>query len=173
MRKIAKKAKINVSNLYNYFRNKEELFQAVSDPVHLHIDNLFKRLIEYETEGSISDEQFVARLAKHAATEIGELIKKHRDQFLLIMDGSGGTKYANYKRMIISAMEAHFREHLESTGPKRKGPLKSEFIMHIIATNLMEGFLEITRHYEDDEWVDENINALLEYHMHGMRRLMK
>lgn len=173
MRKIAKKARISVSNLYNYYQNKEELFYSVTDPVHLHIDNLFKHLIEYESEEDFSNEKFVIQLTEHAATAIGELIKKYRNQFLLIMDQSSGTKYENYKRMIISAIEDHFKEHVRFTNRKKKDLRRSTFIMHLIATNLIEGFLEISRHYENDEWVDYNINALLKYHIQGISQFLK
>ncbi len=173
MRKIAKNARISVSNLYNYFRNKEELFYSVTDPVHFHIDNLFKHLIEYESEEDFSNEQFVVQLTEHAAKVIGELIKKYRNQFLLIMDRSNGTKYENYKRMIVSAIENHFKEHIKSTERKKKSTMKSSFIMHIIATNLIEGFLEISRCYKDTEFVDHNINALLKYHIKGIAQFLE
>ena len=44
----------------------------------------------------------------------------------------------------------------------------AQFIFHILARNLLEGLLEISKHYINDKWVDYNIEALMKYHVHGM-----
>jgi len=40
--------------------------------------------------------------------------------------------------------------------------------MHILAINLTEGILEITRNYKNDEWAKSNIESLMKYHIRGM-----
>jgi len=40
--------------------------------------------------------------------------------------------------------------------------------MHILAINLTEGILEITRNYKIDEWGKSNIESLMKYHIRGM-----
>jgi len=35
----------------------------------------------------------------------------------------------------------------------------------------MYGLIEIARNYKSDEWVDRNIERLIDYHLHGISHL--
>ena len=96
------------------------------------------------------------------------MIKNQRVEFLLIMDHSQGTKYEDFKNKLINIIEEHFLEHKQSNAYSTDQKLKDTFVFHILATNLLEGLLEISRHYKNDEWIDSNINALMTYHIHGI-----
>lgn len=166
MRNIAKKAQISTSNFYNYFKSKEELFYSITDPTIRKINNLLQQFIE--TERKLGEEQFFSQITQLMAKPIGKIIKTHRVELLLIMDQSQGTKYEHFKNKLINIIEEHFLEHIQSNTNLKDQKLKDTFVVHIFATNLLEGLLEISRHYKNDEWLDSNINALMTYHIHGI-----
>jgi len=168
MRTIAKNAGISVSNLYNYFKNKKDLFYSISDPFYYHLKNLLNHFFEHDANEDYKNKQFLTQFAGLTAKALGELIKINRNEFLLIMDRSEGTKYEKYKNRVILILEEHFQEHLKLAKKKKQDFVKDSFIMHIIAKNLIESLLEIARHYKNDEWVDYNINTLMKYHLSGI-----
>jgi len=63
-------------------------------------------------------------------------------------------------------METNIAENIISK--KKKILLQDSLLMHILAMNLIEGILEITRNYKNDEWAKSNIESLMKYHIRGM-----
>ena len=167
MRDIAKKAKVSTSNLYTYFPSKENLFHALTYPTFQKINKLQKNFIE--TEKAIGKEQFFDQVSKFVAEPIGDLIKNNRVGFLLLIDKSQGTKYETFKDDLIKAIEGHFLEHIQSEKDISKEDMKDISVIHIIATNFLEGLLELARHYKSDEWIDSSIKSLMNYHINGIK----
>ncbi len=171
MRNIALNAQISSSNLYNYFESKEKLFYSITDRVYNIISNLVGDLTQ--TEREFGRDYFFNQVSNLIAEPISELIKNHRKKFLLIMEGSQGTKYENFQEELVIIIEKHFTEHLQAIENSEISDLADTFIFHILARNLLEGLLEISRHYISDKWVDENIEALMKYHVNGMSQFFK
>ena len=63
-------------------------------------------------------------------------------------------------------METNIAENIISK--KKKILLQDSLLMHILAMNLIEGILEITRNYKNDEWAKSNIESLMKYYIRGM-----
>jgi len=83
-----------------------------------------------------------------------------------VLDLIKGTKYEQLKKMVVTRMENNFTENIIST--EKKTLLQDSFLMHILATNLIKGILEITRNYKNDEWAKSNIESLMKYYIRGM-----
>lgn len=167
MKCIAQKANTSVSNIYNYFEGKEKLYYSIVDPIYFDIEKLLNKFNENESHEDFSDSKFIEDFINIVANGIGLLIKKNSKKIILIFDKSQGTKYEKLKDRLITFLENHFTISLE----ENKTNSKVSFVMHIIATNLVEGFLEIVRHYKNDEWVDDTISDFIRYHLSGMSRL--
>ena len=171
MRKIAQRAQLSTSNLYNYFESKEELFYRITDEVYQKISTVFQDLLSMENK--VGRVQFFEQVANLMANPIGEVIKNYRAEFLLIIEGSQGTKYENFQEELVKAIENHFIEHIQADKNTPTKKSSYTFIMHILAKNLIEGLLEISKHYENGEWADYNINALLKYHVIGISQFFE
>ena len=170
MRNIAKKAKISTSNIYNYFKGKDYLFYSLIDPVYEKIRFLLFNL--FETEKKIGEDEFFRQISDVFAHPVGEIIKENPKELIILMDGSKGTKYGNFKENLIKTFESHFTESIVHEKKVIETNLNKSFVMHVIATNLLEGFLELAKHYKNDEWVDSNINLLINYHINGISGLL-
>lgn len=166
MRDIAQNAGISTSNMYNYFKSKEELFYVMTDPVFYHLENFRKRIFEYKADKKFNNQDFLRQFAEFAPREMFEMVRDHHKELLLIMDCSKGTKYEQLKKMTAKTLETNFSENIISK--KKKVLLQDSILMNILAMNLIEGILEITRNYKNDEWAKNNIESLMKYHIRGM-----
>jgi len=169
MRNIAKKAQISTSNIYNYFESKDNLFYSLLDPVYKKIKNLLSNL--FETEKNLGENEFFKQISNVFAHPVGEIIKENTRELIILMDRSEGTKYENFKEKLIMKIESHFTESIVHEKKAKDNDLKHTFVMHIIANNLLEGMLELAKHYKNDEWVDSNIELLIKYHINGISGL--
>lgn len=163
MQNVAARAGVSVSNIYNYFESKEKLFATIVAPVNSQINQLLEKLIQHETGKSFEDRDFIEGFIQTIAVGIGMFIKKNRRQLLIIFDKSYGTKYEHTKEKLIGFLEEHFTDSLEE-----KPSESASFIMHISATNLVEGILEIVRHYRSDAWVESSVNDFIRCHICGL-----
>jgi hypothetical protein len=48
---------------------------------------------------------------------------------------------------------------------------EASLIMRIAAKNLLYGLIEIAKNYQGDEWIDRNIERLIDYHLNGILHL--
>jgi AcrR family transcriptional regulator len=160
-REIVKKVQISKGNLYNYFASKEELFYAVTTPFYLQFNCFIQQLCGHEGEESFTLEN-VAWMSKN----IGEFIRDHRNEFILIMDKSEGTKYAGYKEETIAVLHTHFAKNLKQEYQRVAESQIS--IVHIIARDFLEALLVIAKEYKKDEEAVYIIGLYLKYHIAGM-----
>ena len=166
MRHIAQRVGTSVSNIYHYFTNKGALFHAIVEPIATHVQRVLREIITHEAQGAtdLVEEEYVTNA-------IGETIKAHRREFLLLMDKSSGTSYENVRSDIISTVETHIIQHHLKESKKTRHP-RSPFLMHFLATNLIEALVEIARHCTDEKQVEHSIDALMKYHIGGVAHLM-
>ena len=169
MRNIAKKAKISTSNIYNYFKNKDYLFYSLIDPVYNKIKNLLLNL--FDTEENLGENEFFKQISDVFAHPVGEIIKENAKELIIFMDRSEGTKYENFKEKLVETIESHFTDSIVHEMKAIDNDLNHKFVMHIIANNLLEGLLELAKHYKNEKWVDSNIELLIKYHIKGISGL--
>jgi AcrR family transcriptional regulator len=162
MRDIAKKSEISVGNLYNYYKNKEDLFDSLTSASYLYLNQLLKEVNEHGRESGVVNIEF----AKSLVLMISQLLKKHRVGFLLMIDRGQDTKYHNLKNEMITLLVRHFEKEL-----MKKVKSDASLIMRIAAKNLVYGLIEVARNYQGDEWADRNIEGLIDYHLHGISHL--
>jgi AcrR family transcriptional regulator len=162
MRDIAKKSEISVGNLYNYYKNKEDLFDSLTSASYLYLNQLLKEVNEHGRESGVANIEF----AKSLVLMISQLLKKHRVGFLLMIDRGQDTKYHNLKNEMITLLVRHFEKEL-----MKKVKSDASLIMRIAAKNLVYGLIEVAKNYQGDEWADRNIEGLIDYHLHGISHL--
>lgn len=158
MRGIAGKAGITAGNLYRYFKNKDEIFEAIVSPVY----NLLFYYIEHHNEeheqGDVDKltEETIFRLINEGSDRIAAVLKSYRKSFLILVDGSGGTKYAGVKELAVRTLAEHMEEH----HTERKVVDKIEgfgSLARAVATSFIEGYLDIIRSNDDDEALTQTV----------------
>jgi AcrR family transcriptional regulator len=167
IRSISTASKTSKSNFYHYFQNKEDLFDALCEPVMVKVDSLIDRLIANPLDNEFENGEYQEQFFEFVAKQVNYFLKNFRNEFLLLFDCSTGTRYEPYKDRIINRLEKHFTEHI--TPNKRQILADNEcFVMHIIATNLIEALLEIIRHFNSTEVIEDIVRDYLRYHLKGV-----
>lgn len=168
MRSIADRSFIRVSNLYNYFRGKEDLFNALADPVFGKFNSFMKDFLKREPEPDFKNNEFVSGFAQLLLEELGVFLIENRRGMILLFDKSGDTRHENLREKVIGMLEEHF---IGASGvghsKSRSGAGGGHFVMHIIATNLLEGIMEILRHGQSEKRMKDSLASLIHYHVRG------
>lgn len=154
MRSIAVKANIATGLIYSYYKNKEALFEAVLRPVLYDWEQVLT------SEHEAVDNGEVYGLSK-AETECLINLFEHRQEVIILIDKSQGTKYEYEKGRLIQEIENHLNKHLNDENA-------DEVFVHIIANNFVDGLMEIMYHYKGKEWAIMMLNKLSKMYLTGI-----
>ncbi len=153
MREIASKAKIPTGLIYSYYKNKENLFNAVLYPV----------LYDWERVLTAKDNGYSEEIygLSKAETECLLNLFEHRRECIILFDKSEGTQYEQEKDRFIEAIEEHLNKHKKDT------EMDGIFI-HIIANNFVDGLMQVMYHYKGKEWAIMILHKLSEMYLSGI-----
>ncbi len=157
MRNIAKQAKIPTGLIYSYYENKEALFDAVLRPVLYDWERVLTAGGENESHHTDSE---IYGLSKAEIECILNLFD-HRQEFIILIDKSDGTKYENEKERFIKDIEEHLNKH-------RNDDMDDEVFLHIIANNFVDGLMQIMYHYSGKEWAIMILHKLSKMYLSGI-----
>ena len=157
MRNIAEQAKIPTGLIYSYYKNKDALFDAVLRPVLYDWERVLTAGGENKSRHTGSE---IYGLSKAEAECILNLFD-HRQEFIILIDKSGGTKYENEKERFIKDIEEHLNKH-------RSDDTDDELFSHIIANNFVDGLMQIMYHYKGKEWAVMILHKLSKMYLSGI-----
>ncbi len=118
LRKIVKDAGTTLGNYYNYFLNKEALFEAIVDESY----EGFKLFLAHHMEEESADvsmeitPEILAGAEANLEAQVLTLVPSLTPAFLLLIDGSRGTKYENFRSEVVVFFAGHYMEHLHGKG---------------------------------------------------------
>lgn len=152
MRAIAEQAKIPAGLIYSYYKNKEALFDAVLFPV----------LYDWEQVLSMPDDNHYDKIVGLSKAELECILHlfDHRQEFIILMEKSTGTKYEQQKEQLIAVIEAHLAIH------QKEGT--DMVFLHIIASTFVDGLLQIMHHYKGREWAMMLLHKLSAMYLWGI-----
>lgn len=159
MQDIAEKARIPVSLIYSYFKNKEKLFEKIVSSISIDFEHIAK---EEEANTGLPSEKY----KNIAENYLLDLLKNHKI-FVILMDKSRGTKYENAKEELITSLESHIKKELS----KKAVNTYHDMLIHILASNFAESLLEIARHYENKETAHEILGLVTKCYYEGVNSL--
>ncbi len=147
MRTIAKKANVTLSNIYNYFKNKDEILEVILQPLlnkiesdlgnekdpHIRAKNWFY------SEDLTQTEDFKAQL---------KFMLDYKEEIDLLFNKCAGSKYENIKEQFINnytESAKHFLEVLKDNFPQVNKDI-SEFFIHMLAAWWIQVMSEVVSH---------------------------
>jgi AcrR family transcriptional regulator len=170
MRAIAKTAGISVSNTYNYYKNKEELFNSITEPVFRQIESVFKQsLQQYSGTNSAGDN--VQIFIKALTDMLLQMDARQRQLLVILVEKSAGTRFEKSREQIITLLRMHFAEVVRTSGQATQINENQGFVLNIIAANYVDGLLKIMKDFRSREWAAQNLKTLLTYHLSGISSL--
>jgi AcrR family transcriptional regulator len=172
LRDIAKGADITLSNLYNYYLNKDALFVAVLKP----ITNDFERVIEYGRNYRPEVQPFETMETKQEQVRLAiDYIDKHRNELHLLLNQSSGSSLANYGEYLAIQYENNWNtlfKHLKKKFPDRKLKMPSQFFIRNMAQFHLLTIGNILKHHYTCEEMVMIANEIAIFIWHGGMGLM-
>lgn len=160
--KIAKKAGVSKSNLYNYFKSKDEIFCRLVDSAATHFQNLIKTFYNDEFHPAFEETGFEEMLSQ----KIFDLICNYKDGLVLLMNYATGSKYENFKDNLINQISDRFIIRYSN------GNHCKEILFRIITENLFVGITSLTVQLEDEEQLKFVLDSFIKYHSLGFHALI-
>lgn len=173
MRSIAHLAQIQVSNIYNYYKNKDDLFKAVVLPG---IQGMMCMLNEHNDEKNMTRDVFTNRdFQKEMFHDIYHLVTNYRDQLYLLFYQSAGSSYFDYKNTLINIqtqVSADYFIIMKEKYPELTTTF-SHFFIHTMCAWWITIIEEIISHHRiTPEEIEQFISEYIRFATAGWKELM-
>lgn len=172
MRDIAKRSGVGLSNIYNYFDSKDDLFRSIVAPVV----GEFKRILAVYHDPQQVDitKQWVPEMTEKTAAEYSRIMLKYRDLLTLLLFKSAGSSQARFKDDFTDDAAALMLKYMDAM--KRKYPsLKwdfSPFFIHVNAVQMFAVLEEIIMHKVKPDEAERIFLEYVDYHNNGWKQLI-
>lgn len=124
LRTICKEAGLTTGAFYNHFSGKEDLFSALVEPMLCGFQNMYREVISQE----LSD---LSTGTDNELTSITYAIE-HKDEFRLLFECSGGTKYEGFREHLIhEVFYPSYQEVYDCYAGRRVDPSLVKIILHM------------------------------------------
>ena len=170
MREIARKADVGLSNIYNYFRNKDKLYLAIVKPAK---DELFTFITDQHSEASI-DTNRMAPLghSQRAVEEYIAMIGKYTDEFCLLLFHSQGSSMHDFRNELtdhITTVSHTYMDYEKKRFPEARKV--SDFFIHVQASWMVSILGEIVTHKMNKQKIREFFREYFRFGFAGWREL--
>ncbi len=159
---IADKVNISKSNLYHYFKSKEDLFYELTDGAAEGLKKLILRLRDKRFNPRTGQREYQVLLTE----EVLSLLLAEKYGLLLILEQAQGTRYESLRPGMIDMLAAKIAPLLADED-------NCVLLAQIMAQNLLDGIVLILKNRVRPREVRINLNRLVEYHTKGMDALLK
>jgi AcrR family transcriptional regulator len=170
MRTIAKAAGISVSNIYNYYTGKEQLFSSIVEPVFNRTREIFKKSMQESIKRGLTGDNFRSFI-DGIVNLLVRMDTRQRQLLIILAEKSAGTRYEKSKEEMITLFRMHLMEAVKRPGSTAGIEGNQSYILNIIATNYIDGLLKVLKDYHNQSWAEENLRILLTYHLNGIKAI--
>ncbi len=174
LREIVKKAGVTTGAFYGYYKNKEQLFDALVSEEYNTIIDMYEKALESFFKLS-PEEQFMnmKSITYDCMLQLKEYVYDHFDSIKLILCCSQGTKYCNLvdqmAEMDVQATH-NFAQMMKDVHCNVK--IVNPILEHILTSGMFTGFFELIVHDVPETEADEYIKQLLDFYTAGWGSIM-
>lgn len=176
MRDIAAGVGIGVSNIYNYFKCKDELFRHIVSPLTAELERMMR-----EHHNVKDQEEFLCYATGQSNGMVGDhvkeyilLINNHRDELKLLLYQSQGSSLENYidtytdecTKMVLEFMNEFKRKYPEY------GVIQTPFTYHVHMVWMFSFISEVIKHNLPADEIRRAIEDYIKFEFGGWRTLM-
>ena len=170
LRNICKNAGLTTGALYFFFEGKEDLFEAVTHDVLQGIQMVM--MVHYEEERKMADEGLI--FSPMMADETDDIVEArkilhhmyaHREDILLILTKSQGSKLEHIADVFIAQTEQHFAMIAKQMQTVYPDKVIEPHFLHWLAHQIIDAFIYAITHIEDEEqairFVEQNVTYMI------------
>ena len=168
LRKIIKAAGTTIGNFYNYFENKEAIYEALVEGEYNQLVYFMENHEKLERPDYLWEVVDVLTWRKVLSEFIGDAIPTFSKRFVLLIEGSQGTRFEATREILLQMLTEHFHSHMKIFGHSQVQPEMAQ----IIALQFIEGFLQILKKYDDEALQKKLITEHILFHIMGTMALI-
>ena len=173
MRSIAKEAGCSLSNLYNYFNSKDDLFTKVLEPTL----NEIKKALRAAKEIQLPEGQFITSLEKEQECNriIIDYIEEHRDDMKLILLKSSGSSIESFPEYLVEKhqeMFVNYLDYLKKNFPEKIEHGISDFFIHTVSSAYLNIVVEFLTHDIPHDEMLRYTDEMIKYSYNGFIGLL-
>lgn len=165
MRDIASRSGIALGSTYRYFKNKEELFNTLIEPVYDKMISYLNKIQVKLNNSTVENCDQTVEFMEDILNKIIEFVKDSSNELLIVFNKSKGSKYENFKEELVTLTNNIF---LRATNENLKKEECDRIIIYTIAHDLIEGVSFILKQHYDGEKVKVLINKLLHFYIKNL-----
>jgi AcrR family transcriptional regulator len=172
LRSIAAAADMTTGAIYTYFKDKNELFEAIVEPVCAKVEAIFSELSKsyYNADtivSNISIEKSIADLH-----QIYEFIYDNFDLFRLLVVGAEGSSRAEFVHTIVDYEVEHTLAYIERMNTNKNTNFQiNRASIHAISESYINALLEPVRHNMSYEEALKNLEFLVTFYTGGWQSI--
>lgn len=176
LRAIAIESETSLSNLYNYFSSKDDLFAEILNPIVEMTDFFMKKISDI----SLPENMIIQKFDKERENieKFIFLLDKNREMLRLLVEGSAGSRFENYRLKILDGYKNAWKNYI-SLLKNRTGIVISDFTINNVCLfhiNAVEDALRKNLSVEDMRVYAEDIlyftyfgfESLVNYYKRGI-----
>lgn len=173
IRSIGARAGMTSAGLYRHYADKEAMFNAMVEPL---IESIKEWTVKHTSkkynllEDNVSDDKL---FGETFVDMVKEVILPRRDEFILLISRSAGTRYENFIHDYVEDNQKEFMEAIRYL--KEKGYQTAELgeeELHMLLSAYLTACFEPIIHDYDDKKVIKYLNTVQEFFMPGWLKIM-
>jgi len=170
MRSIANNAGVGLSNIYNYFLNKDEIFLSIVKPAR---DTLYRFINQNHSEESIDFNRTTTFGHQEETIEYYiTLIDRYKEELRLLLFHSQGSSFGNFRESFtdyITDVSFNYMEMEKKHYPDTQDI--SPFFIHTLASWMVSVMGEIVTHDISKQKIREFFREYFRFEFAGWREL--
>jgi AcrR family transcriptional regulator len=174
MAAVAQRADSSVGNLYKYFANKTDLFDAVV-PAELARELRERTHQRIRALGGSRDvRELPAESAYHVlAGELLDFSLQHREAVVILLGRAEGTVFATFARDFVADLVAWALEYAKGAYPALAPSPELGFVLTRVYENFLSAVAAALLRFRDEKRVRRVIFQLTTHHQGGLKRLFE
>ncbi len=172
MRDISKESGVGLSNIYNYFPGKDDIFRTILAPV---VGEMERMLMRHHGEDGMSmmmltDEDYCGKTVMEYMT----LIRRHRTLLSLLFFKAAGSSLANYKSDFTDHSTEVVKDWMrreQEANPQLNLDFSDMFI-HLQSVWLFDIFEEVLSHNLTEAQTERVIQEYIRLEINGWSKMM-
>lgn len=173
MREIAARSNVGLSNIYNYFKSKDEIFCRIVGPAMKDFDRMLDE--HHGRRGMDIMDMRDTTYLEYVVREYTDYIRRHRRLLTLLFFKAQGSSLENYKKDFTTRATTLVKEYF--TKMKERHPQIdvdiSDFSIHMHTIWIFAMFEELIVHDISPGELEKVISEYLTMEVAGWRELMK
>lgn len=163
MRTIARQSQTSIGNIYRYFTNKDDLFDAVVQPVYIKISALIFDLYKNDPTSHAN----ISLVAHRVSQGIMEVYKKHGRELFVLIDKNKGSRYENFMKTVIKMVDERLKQEMSFNDDP------SQVLSFVISSGFVEGLFIVLRKYQDTAVAQKIIKQMILFYFDNIQERLE